>query len=308
MTSTQAPVAATQSQSRPLLAALWMIGAVASFSAMAIAGREVSRELDTFELMLFRSVIGAVIVVGFGLATGCMAKVRTRRIGLHLTRNLFHFAGQNLWFYALAFIPLAQLFAIEFTTPIWIALLAPLLLGEAMTRWKLIAAVLGFAGIVIIAQPGLAPLNVGHLTAVLSTAGFCGSIMMTKALARTEATWTILFWLTMTQTGYGLIAVFWDGQVTLPSAQTAPWVVLIGLCGLTAHLSLTKALQLAPASIVAPMDFSRLPLIAFLGWLLYDEALGLAVIAGALLIVAANTLNLMAENRGAPTARTVEAP
>lgn len=269
-----------------------MLGAVASFSAMAIAGREVSRDLDTFELMLYRSLIGAVLVIGFGAAMGRLTEARTNRIGLHITRNMFHFAGQNLWFYALAFIPLAQLFAIEFTTPIWIALLAPLLLGEALTQRKIVAAVLGFLGILIIAQPGLAPLNVGHLTAVLSTAGFCGSIMMTKALSRTETTWTILFWLTVTQTVYGLIFVFWDGHITLPDAATAPWVVLVGICGLTAHISLTSALQLAPASIVAPMDFSRLPLVAFLGWLLYDEALGIAVVAGAALILGANILNL----------------
>jgi len=271
-----------------------MIGAVGSFSAMAVAGREISRELDTFELMLFRSVIGAGLVITFGFVTGCLGQARTARPGTHIVRNLFHFAGQNLWFYALNFITLAQLFAIEFTTPVWIALLAPLLLGEALTRRKIFAALLGFAGVLIIAQPGAATLNVGHIAAILSTIGFCGSIMMTKALSRTETTWTILFWLTMTQIVYGLIATLWDGHITLPDRTTVPWVVLVGLCGLTAHVSLTKALKLAPASIVAPMDFSRLPLVAFLGWLLYDEALGLAVIAGAALILSANVMNLRA--------------
>lgn len=296
MDASQPTPGAKMPQRAPLKAAFWMMGAVASFSAMAIAGRELSRDLDTFELMLFRSVIGAVLVIGFGAMTGRLSQARTSRIRLHLIRNIFHFAGQNLWFYALAFIPLAQLFAIEFTTPIWIALLAPLLLGERLTGWRVVAAVLGFAGIVIIAQPGVAPLNIGHLTAVLSTVGFCGAIMMTKALARTETTWTILFWLTISQIGYGLIATLWDGQITLPDATTGPWVALVGLCGITAHLSLTNALKLAPASVVAPMDFSRLPLVAFLGWLLYDEALGLAMIIGAILILGANVLNVRAES------------
>ena len=116
---------------------------------------------------------------------GHLKEVPTSRLRLHVVRNIFHFTAQNLWFYALAFIPLAQLFAIEFTTPIWIALLAPLFLGEALTRWRVLAAVLGFVGILVIAQPGYSPLNVGHLTAALSTLGFCGSIMMTKALSRT---------------------------------------------------------------------------------------------------------------------------
>ena len=274
-----------------------MLGAVASFSCMAIGGREVSRDLDTFELMLCRSLIAVAILVPFGLATARMHQVRTGRFRTHVIRNLFHFTAQNLWFYALAFIPLAQLFAIEFTTPIWIALLAPLLLGEAFTRWRVIAAVLGFAGILVIAQPGYAPLNVGRLTAALSTLGFCGSIMLTKALSRTETTFCILFWLAITQSVYGLVAVGWDGDVTLPTLANLPWVVLVGVCGLTAHVSLTNALMLAPASVVAPMDFARLPIIAVVGWLVYLEPLTAALALGAALILVANTINLRAEQR-----------
>ena len=284
-------------RSSPILAALWMTGAVASFSMMAVGGREAAGELDTFELMLSRSIIGLILVVSFGVAFRRLGEVRTNRFGLHCVRNLFHFTAQNLWFYAVTYISFAQLFAIEFTTPIWIALLAPLLLGEVMTRWRVIAAVLGFAGILVIAQPGVSPLNVGHLTAALSTIGFAGSIMMTKALSRTETTWTILFWLTATQVVYGTIAVGWDGDVTLPSMDTLPWVIAVGICGLTAHICLTTALTLAPASVVAPMDFSRLPIIAVVGWLVYSEAIGPAVILGAALILAANGLNLAAENR-----------
>ena len=280
-----------------LQATLWMIGAIVSFSLMAIGGREVARELDTFELMFLRSVIGLVVVLTIGMALRRFHEARTDRLGLHLIRNLFHFTAQNLWFFAIVYIPLAQLFAIEFTTPIWIALLAPFLLAERMTSWRLVAAVLGFAGILLIARPGLQPLNVGHLTAALSTIGFCGSIMMTKALSRTETTWCILFWLTLTQTGYGAVAVFWDGTMTLPSADTAPWVVLVGICGLTAHFSLINALSLAPASVVAPMDFARLPVIAVVGWLVYSEPLEVAVAVGAGLILLGNTLNIRAEAR-----------
>lgn len=283
-----------------LRATLWMTGAIASFSLMAIAGRAVAQELDTFELMFYRSLIGLALVAGFGALSGRLYQARTGRLPLHIVRNLFHFTAQNLWFYALAFIPLAQLFAIEFTTPIWIALLAPLLLGERMTPRRLAAAALGFAGILLVARPGLQPLNLGHLTAALSTIGFCGSIMMTKVLSRTETTWGILFWLTATQAVFGAITVFWDGDVTWPGADTLPWVVLVGICGLTAHLSLTSALVLAPASVVAPMDFARLPVIAIVGWLVYSEPLEIAVAAGAALILLANTLNLRAETRPQP--------
>ena len=283
----------------PARAALWMTGAIASFSLMAIGGREVAHRLDTFELMFCRSLIGLTVVLTVGIVARRLHEARTRRLGLHLARNAFHFTAQNLWFYAITFIPLAQLFAIEFTTPIWIALLAPLLLGELMSRTRVMAALLGFAGILVVARPGIEPLNVGHLTAALSTIGFCGSIMMTKALSRTESTYCILFWLTVTQSVYGAVAVGWDGHMTLPDAQTLPWVIIVGICGLSAHFCLTSALMIAPASVVAPMDFARLPVIAVVGWLAYSEPLEVAVIAGAVLILTANTINLRAENRRA---------
>lgn len=287
----------TRDTSQIVKAAFWMTGAIVSFSLMAIGGRQVAGTLDTFELMFFRSLIGLTLVVLFGAATGRLPDVRTNRLGLHLVRNIFHFSAQNLWFYALAFIPLAQLFAIEFTTPIWVALLAPLLLGERMSYLRLIAALLGFLGILIIARPGFQPLSVGHLTAALSTIGFCGSIMITKALSRTDTTFCILFWLTLTQSVYGAIAVFHDGDVTVPPPDLIPWVVLVGICGLTAHLSLTTALSIAPASVVAPMDFARLPVIAVVGWLVYSEPLEVAVAAGAVLILTANWINVRFERR-----------
>lgn len=285
-------------------AALWMTGAIASFSLMAVAGRQVARDLGTFELMFYRSLIGLALVVAFGIATRRLGQARTRRLPLHLIRNVFHFTAQYLWFYALAYIPLAQLFAIEFTTPIWVALLAPFLLQEKMTARRVMAAFLGFAGILLIARPGVQSLNEGHLTAALATIGFCGSIMITKVLARTETTWNILFWLTLTQSFYGAVTVFWDGEATLPSQAVLPWVVLVGICGLTAHVSLTSALMIAPASVVAPMDFARLPVIVVVGWLAYSEPLEIAVAAGAALILGANMMNLVFENR---RARAIEA-
>jgi len=91
-----------------LRAALWMLGAVVSFSSMAVAGRAVSFELDTFEIMLYRSVVGFVLVLVVAWATGHARGITTRSPGLHLVRNLSHFTGQNLWFYAITMIPLAQ--------------------------------------------------------------------------------------------------------------------------------------------------------------------------------------------------------
>ena len=274
-----------------------MTGAIASFSAMAVAGRAVSFELDTFELMTWRSVVGLVIVVSLGLLTGRLGQVTTRHMGWHLVRNLSHFTGQNLWFLAVTLIPLAQVFALEFTSPLWVVVLAPLFLGERLTPARILAAGLGFLGVLIIAQPWAGPIGPGMIAAALAAIGFAGSAVFTRRLTRTESVTCILFWLTLMQLVFGLVCSLWDGALTLPSAVTAPWLVLIGCAGLLAHFCLTRALSLAPATVVIPIDFTRLPLIALVGYLVYGEAVGVEVYLGATIIIAANLFNLRSETR-----------
>ncbi|QYK40013.1 MAG: DMT family transporter [Paracoccaceae bacterium] len=283
-----------QTVHRPLAAALWMTGSIASFSAMAVAGRSVAGVHDTFEIMTWRSVIGFLVVVSVALALGRLTEVRRDRLASHLLRNTFHFAGQNLWFWALTMIPLAQVFALEFTSPVWVILLAAVFLGERLTAAKALAAALGFAGILVVAQPDFAALDAGVVAAAASAVCFAATAILTKALTRGESIVSILFWLTLMQLGLGLVAAGWDGDLALPTAATLPWLALIGVCGLVAHFCLTTALSLAPASIVVPVDFARLPVIAGVGWLIYDERVGLNVWLGAALICAAILVNLRA--------------
>ncbi len=288
------------SQSRPGLAVLWMTGAIVAFSAMAVAGRAVSFELDTFEIMMYRSFVGVVLVVSVAGALGTLGTVTRRDLPVHATRNLFHFAGQNLWFYAITVIPLAQVFALEFTSPIWVTLLAPLVLGERLTRLRLMTALLGFTGILIVARPDLGGLSPGVIAAATAALGFAGSILLTKRLTRTETITCILFWLTLMQSVFGIVASGWDGDIALPSATTAPWLLLIGCCGLLAHLCLTNALSLAPATVVVPMDFVRLPAIAVVGLWVYGEPIHFHVVLGAAIIFGANYLNIWTETRKQP--------
>ena len=280
-------------------AALWMTGAIASFSSMAVAGRALASELDTFEMMMYRSFIGVVIVFAIGAATGHLHEARTNRFGLHLLRNLFHFTGQNLWFAGLSMIPLAQLFALEFTSPIWTMVLAALFLGEAFTRARLTALALGFVGILIVARPGSAPLEQGVIVALAAAFGFASTFVVTKLLTRTETITCILVWLTVMQAVFGVVMAGFDGDIAWPSAAAWPWVVTIGCAGLFAHYCVTSALALAPATVVVPMDFARLPVIAVVGMLLFDEALDPLVFAGAAAIFLGNWLNLRAEARKA---------
>ncbi len=287
----------TNAQSTTFSAAAWMMGAVVSFSLMAVAGREVSVSLDTIDLMLFRSLVGIIIVLIFGAMAGTLWQIRFRNVKLHVLRNVFHFAGQYLWFYAVALIPFAQLFALEFSFPIWVALAAPLLLGERLTKIRMTTAVVGFVGILVVARPGLVEINSGVMAAALCAIGFAGSVIYTKVLTRTESITCILFWLSVIQAVLGCIAVAVGGEMTFPSMAAMKWIVMISFAGLCAHYCVTRALELAPAIIVAPLDFIRLPLIACVGMMFYSESLDVFVVAGAIMIVGANYANLHWENR-----------
>ncbi|SMY07359.1 DMT family transporter [Flavimaricola marinus] len=279
-------------RSNTLTAALWMTGAITCFSLMAVGGRAVSSTLDTFETMLFRSLTGIVIVLTVGYATGTLGQVSRRHLGLHFGRNLAHFTGQNLWFFAITVIPLAQVFALEFTIPIWVLLLSPLLLGERLTKVGALAAMIGFAGILVVARPNPSSLNAGIVAAALCAVCFALTAIATRRLTRSESTMCILFYLTVMQAVFGLIAAGYDGDIALPDSQTAPWIVMIGFAGLVAHFCLTTALSIAPASVVMPMDFVRLPVIAIVGMLFYAEPLDPLVFVGAVLIFAGNWLNI----------------
>jgi drug/metabolite transporter (DMT)-like permease len=283
--------------STTLKAVTYMSGAIVSFSAMAVAGRAISFELDTFEIMLFRSLVGFMTVLTIGYFAGSLKQITRRHIGLHLMRNVSHFTGQNLWFFAITAAPLAQVFALEFTSPLWVLMFSPLLLGERLTRMRVVAALMGFIGILIVTRPMGDSLDIGVITAALSAIGFAGSAIFTKKLTRSETITCILFYLTAMQAVFGLICAGYDGDIAIPSIASLPWLVLIAFAGLLAHFCLTTALSLAPATVVMPVDFIRLPVIATVGMLFYAEAIDVWVFVGAAIIFAGNYMNIWSETR-----------
>jgi drug/metabolite transporter (DMT)-like permease len=264
---------------------------------MAVAGREVSDQLDTFEIMTYRSLFGFVIVVTIALWTGHLRRIRTHNLSTHLLRNMAHFTGQNLWFYAVTVIPLAQVFALEFTSPLWVIVLSPFLLGERLTQRRALAASMGFIGILIVARPSVEGLNAGVLTAAGSAIFFALTIMLTKRLTRDHSITEILFFLTGIQLVLGIVCAGYDGQIALPDSAHLPLVMLIGLAGLLAHFCMTNALAIAPATVVVPFDFIRLPTIAIVGMVLYQEALDIWVVLGAMVIFMGNYINIITETR-----------
>lgn len=276
-------------------AALWMGGAIVSFMGMAVAGRAASVELNTFEMMTYRSFLGAIVMAFVLCLRRGWHEISLRHWRMHSARNLSHFVGQNLWFYALTVMPLAQLFAFEFTTPIWVILLSPLMLGTKL-RWPgLVAAGVAFVGILVVARPGAVPIGSGVWAALGCAIGFALPYFFTKKLLAYESISAILFQMVIMQATLGLFITSFDGGLTLPSPQLILPLVVITATGLVAHLCISKALQLAPASVCAPIDFIRLPAIAVVGAVLYDEPIDIFVLLGAALIFGGNYMNIISE-------------
>ncbi len=284
------------SQWHPALrAAFWMAGALLSFSAMAVGGRELAAELTTFQILFFRSLIGLSVIGALALQQGGVNRLQTQRLPLHVARNLAHFGGQYGWFYGLAFIPLAEVFAIEFTVPLWTALLAAALLRERLTRVRMMAVALGVMGTLVILRPGVGIVHPAALAVLLAAFGYATAHTLTKKLVATEAPLTILFYMTLIQLPLGLFPALADWR--LPSPGGWPWVIAVGVSALTAHYCMARALRLADASVVVPLDFLRLPLIALVGALFYGETVTWSLAIGSLLILAGIVINLRAERQ-----------
>ena len=272
------------------LAALWMAGWLTLMLVIAIAGREAAREINVFQLMEMRSIIGFMMLYPLIRANGGFAAMRTQRLPQHVARTIIHYGAQLGWFFALTLIPIGQVVAIEFTMPIWTAILAATFLGERMTVWKIAAIALGIVGVVIIVRPATSEIDPGQLIALGAAVGFGISVAMVKSLTRTEQPLAIMFWMLVVQSAAGLFPALYVWQ--WPAAHLWFWVVVIAFCGTFSHYCMARAMLHADATVVIPMDFLRVPLSAAAGWLIYSERLDLFTVLGAGLILTGNLLNL----------------
>ena len=277
-----------------IIAALWMSGTLVSFMGMAIGGRQLAGQLTTFQILFFRSMIG-LLIISFLLWRSDWQQIFTQKIKMHAVRNIAHFGGQFGWFYGIAFIPLAEVFALEFTVPVWTALLATLLLGERISRARGTAVVLGVLGVIIILRPGMAVVNPASLAVLGGALGYALSHTLTRRLAQVDTPLTILFYMTLVQLPLGLVTSIpnWN----MPAAEMWPWIFVVGVTALSGHYCMARALALADAIVVVPLDFLRLPLIAGVGALIYKEPIDWLVLAGGAVMFAGNLINIRAENR-----------
>ena len=274
------------------MAALWMAGWLALMLIVVVAGREATRELNVFQITEVRAVFGFLMLYPLVRLNGGFAAMKTSRPLQHIGRNLIHYAAGLGWFFALTLIPLGQVVSIEFTMPIWTAILAVGFLGERMTAAKISAIVLGLVGVIVIVRPAAGEINPGQLIALGAAVGFGISVAMMKSLTRTEKTLAIIFWMLAIQSAAGFLPSLYVWK--WPTAYAWGWLVVIAFCGTFSHYCMARAMLYADATVVLPMDFLRVPLSAAAGWLIYSERLDMFTVLGAALILTGNLLNLRA--------------
>ena len=265
-----------------------------SFVLMTIAARQLTGRLATAEILCLRSAVALVILLALlpRLGPGAYA---TRRLGRHVARNVIHFCGQYAWVWGIALAPLALVTAIEFTTPVWVALLAAGFLGERLSppRWAAIAG--GIAGVLIIVHPGASAFGPAALIILGGAFCFAASILMVKRLLRTDRVTAVIFYMSLIQLPLGIA-----GSVFVwvpPVWSDVPWITAMGVTSLTAHYAMGRALALGDASFVLPLDFLRLPVIALAGLALYGERIEALTMLGAALIFAGNYWSVRSEAR-----------
>jgi drug/metabolite transporter (DMT)-like permease len=272
-----------------------MAGWLACIVVLTVAGREATSRVSVFEVMELRSLIGIALLYPLVHRDGGIRAMRTAHLGRQIVRNTVHYGAQCCWLSALTLIPLAQVISIEFTMPIWTAILAVALLGERMGVWKTSAVVLGMVGVIVIVRPFGGALDIGQLIALTAAMGYAISVTLVKSMTRNDRVTVIMFWMVVLQSVIGLVpcVVVWQW----PSPPVWGWLLVIGLCGTYSHYCLTQALHHADATLVVPMDFLRVPLAALTGWLIYAERVDLLTVLGAALILVGNLLNLKGAKR-----------
>jgi drug/metabolite transporter (DMT)-like permease len=278
-------------------AVFWMIGALLSFSAMAVSIRELSNVgLTIFEILAVRSggmlIILAALII---LRPDLRKHARPHRMKLNFLRNVIHYASQYAWATSLTMLPLAMVFALEFTMPAWTALLAVWLLHERMTPSRMGVVVLGLLGVLVILRPGIQSFNPAAFLVLAAAVGYAITMITTKQLTNTESTFSIVFWMGAIQFPISLMGSDPHAFLHLALPDMLPLLGL-AIAGLSSHYCLSNAFRAGDATLVVPLDFMRIPLIAVVGWALYSEPLDVFVFLGALIIICGIFWNLRAES------------
>ena len=269
--------------------ALWMLASTIFFTAMTAMIRYLSGSIDPLEIVFFRNLFGLAVLLPWVMRHG-MVSLNTRRLPLYSLRALVGLIAMSCWFTAISRMNLGDAVALSFTAPMFATVGAILLLGEIVRVRRWVAVLIGFAGAMVILRPGFAEIPPAAYLVLLSSMMMGLSVCLVKLLARTEQVIAIVFTMVLMLTPVSLIPALFVWQT--PDPIQFAWLLAIGACGTLGHICITRAFSMAEATAVLPYDFLRLPLMAVLAWLVFDQVLdgwtglGAAIIIGSSLYIA----------------------
>jgi drug/metabolite transporter (DMT)-like permease len=263
-----------------------MLAATAVLTCMHATVRHVSDGMHSFEIVFFRNLFGLVAILPLALRAG-IGNLKSRQPGLQLLRSAFGLVAMFTWFYALSVVPIAQATALSFTSVIFGSIGAALLLGERMRlrRWSAVLA--GFAGTLVILRPGFGNVDPAALIVVLSSICWAGALLTVKRLSATDSVVCIVTWNSILLTVLSLpVAIpVW----VTPSTEQLLWLSLIGLLATLGHLAMTGAFKASDATVVFPVDYTRLLWATVIGYLAFGEIPDIWTWIGGTIIFASTT-------------------
>ncbi len=271
-------------QQSNLLGCLWMVAGGLLFVAVTVLVRHLGSDMPAVEAAFIRYLIGVIILIPM-IWRMRWRGLRGTSLRLYLFRGIVHGAAVMLWFYAMARIPLAEVTAIGFSTPVFTALGAVLIFGEQIKARRMLAIAAGFIGTLIILRPGLQTIESGSLAQLVAAFCFAGSFLLAKQLTRSEASGDILVWLTV----FCTLALLPGAIATwrAPTVVEVGWLALVAVFATAGHYALTRAIAHAPLTVTQPLSFLQLVWAILFGYLLFDEIPDVWVIGGGLIIIAA---------------------
>jgi drug/metabolite transporter (DMT)-like permease len=272
----------------------WMVLAVIAWSAMYLFVRQVSDRYHSFEILFARNLVTLLAMAPLLWRTR-LRGLRTRRMPLHIFRAALACLGMAGLYAGIAYLPLPDVVALSFTQPLFLVALAPLVLGERVAAGRLLAAVVGFSGVLMIARPGAADIGPGTLLVLGSAAVYAGSNMCIKLLMRTDTPVQSVFYGNLLMLPMALIPALFV-WVT-PTGMDALWLAGVGISGALGMYFVSEAYNAADASAVAPFDFLRLPITATSGFLIFGDVAGPWTWAGAVVIFGASYALVLMERR-----------
>ena len=246
---------------------LMMLAAMLSM-AMATIAKELVRELPVFEVVFFRQFFGTLLLGSVLFKKGANP-LRTHRIGMHGLRALFNIVAIMAYFTSLGLVPLAQITALGFTSPLFASVLAIFILGERVRASRVVGLFLGLVGALIILRPGIETVSAGSLYVIGSAASWAAAMTCIKALARTDSSIAITFYAAFLQLPIALVLALFVWQ--WPTLEHLGQLLIISVIGTLAQVSLSQAFREADSTVILPMDFTKLIWASLLGYLVFAE-------------------------------------